>query len=86
MPQPKAVATKTKKPAETESRIATVQPGRLSGTDAALYIGIKPQTLANWRNLGRSPKYMRQGRLHGRVYYRIADLDAWIDEEHEVFD
>jgi len=29
---------------------------------------------------------MRQGRLHGRIYYKIADLDAWIEEEHEVFD
>ncbi|WP_430867441.1 helix-turn-helix transcriptional regulator [Demequina aurantiaca] len=62
----------------------TVQPGRLSGPDAALYLGVATQTLANWRNLGRGPKYMRQGRLHARVYYKIADLDAWIDEDHEV--
>ena len=78
--------TQPKGTGSAASRVRTVLPGRLSGSDAALYLGLATQTLANWRNLGRGPKYMRQGRLHGRIYYRISDLDAWIEEDHEELD
>lgn len=43
---------------------------------AAEYLGIKIQTLANWRVEGRGPKFYRVGRL---VRYRIEDLEAWIE-------
>jgi hypothetical protein len=35
-----------------------------------------PRTLANWRTLGRGPRYIRAG---GRVFYRVRDLEAWLD-------
>lgn len=43
---------------------------------AAEYLGVRPQTLANWRYLGRGPRYYRVVSL---VKYDRADLDAWLE-------
>ena len=45
--------------------------------DAAEYIGVRPQTLANWRYLGIGPRYFKLGR--GAVRYDLADLDAYLE-------
>jgi hypothetical protein len=43
---------------------------------AADYLGVQPQTLANWRYLGKGPRYFRVGQL---IKYDERDLDAWLD-------
>jgi excisionase family DNA binding protein len=44
---------------------------------AANYLGLKPQTLANWRMTGRYQlPFLRCGRL---IKYRSADLDQWLE-------
>ncbi len=43
--------------------------------DAALYIGLAPQTLAKLRVTGGSPPYFKVGR---QVVYDRADLDSWL--------
>lgn len=50
----------------------------LDPRQAAEYLRVKPQTLANWRMNGRGPEYVRLGRL---IRYRIAQLEAWIAEQ-----
>ena len=47
----------------------------LSAEQAGAYLHVNPRTLANWRVLGRGPRYVRTS----RVLYRQADLDAWLD-------
>ena len=44
---------------------------------AAAYLQVHHRTLANWRVLGRGPRYVRVGR---RPFYRRSDLDAWLNE------
>ena len=44
---------------------------------AARYIGVQPQTLANWRYLGKGPRYYRVGQL---VKYDVRDLDRWLEQ------
>ncbi len=43
---------------------------------AAEYLGIQPQTLANWRYLSKGPRFFRVGAL---VKYDERDLDAWLE-------
>lgn len=60
--------------------VATLLPARLPSAAAARYLGVSAQTLSNWRYEGRGPTYRRDGRPHSRVYYRVADLDAWLQQ------
>ena len=55
----------------------TTQTPVLNTKDAASYVGSTERTLACWRSLGRGPRFVKMGRF---VRYRIADLDAWLDE------
>ena len=49
---------------------------RMTGEQAAAYIGILPGTLATWRSTGRyAIPYQKIG---AKVFYRRADLDAWL--------
>ncbi|MBA9003775.1 helix-turn-helix transcriptional regulator [Thermomonospora cellulosilytica] len=61
--------------AATKSR---PRPGYANTDQAAAYLGVAKQTLANWRSTGRGPKFSRRGRV---VRYRWADLDAWMAGE-----
>lgn len=49
--------------------------GRLTLKDAALYLGFSPRTLRNRDGRGLAPRPLRVG---GRVFYRLAELDAFI--------
>ena len=49
----------------------------LSDIPAAEYLGLKPQTLRNWRYLGRGPAYHTLGRA---IRYSIADLQRFKDK------
>lgn len=42
--------------------------------EAARLLKSAPQTLRNWRNLGRGPKFRKHGR---KVAYTYSDLMAW---------
>ncbi len=48
----------------------------LTADQTGEYLHVNPRTLANWRVLGRGPRYVRAG---SRALYRQADLDAWLD-------
>jgi hypothetical protein len=45
----------------------------LDEKEAAYLLGLKPQTLANWRSLRRGPAYSRLG-VGGSIRYRFEDL------------
>jgi len=51
------------------------RPGYATPAEAAEYLGVARQTLANWRSLGKGPRFVRRGRL---VRYAWCDLDAWL--------
>jgi len=46
--------------------------------EAAAYLRIAPKTLFNWRVRSEGPPALKVG---GRVRYRRADLDEWLDTE-----
>lgn len=48
----------------------------LTPTEAAKWLGIAPQTLADWRSLGRGPNFVRDGRY---VVYSIEELRRYRD-------
>lgn len=50
----------------------------ISTAEAAQYLDVAEQTLANWRWLGTGPKWIRVG---GRVKYDRHQLDAWLDAQ-----
>ena len=64
----------SKSTVKTEDRLA------LANEEAAAKISVSPHTLANWRSLGIGPPYVKitPGRA-GRVLYRVADLEAWLE-------
>ncbi|RFF50168.1 helix-turn-helix transcriptional regulator [Xanthomonas campestris] len=55
---------------------AGVAPSRLKGPEAAKYLGFSHSTLEKMRHEGRGPRYVKLG---GRVFYRKADLDAYVE-------
>jgi predicted DNA-binding transcriptional regulator AlpA len=56
--------------------IGSVEPEELvSSEKAAEALGVKTQTLANWRSEKQGPRYVKVGRL---VYYRRPDISAWL--------
>ena len=46
--------------------------------DAARVLTSKARTLERWRSTGTGPRYIKVGR---RVAYRLADLEAWIEQQ-----
>ena len=56
-----------------------VTPAVLTTEEAAIYLGLSSQTLANWRVDGRGPVYLRLGRPgRPRIVYLPEDLDAFL--------
>ena len=49
--------------------------GRTARKGAAIYIGVKPATLALWQRNGIGPMPRK---IAGRVFYRAADLAAFV--------
>lgn len=55
----------------------SIPPRALDAEHAAAYLG-RPRsagTLANWRSMGKGPRYIR---VLGRPVYLIDDLDAYL--------
>ncbi len=73
-------------PALPATAAATIAPPDLTSLprsallttgEAAAALGLKPETLANWRTYGRYDlPYIRSGRL---IRYRVADVLGFID-------
>lgn len=55
-----------------------MQDRLLTSAAAAERLGISRRTLEAWRSRGGGPRFVAHSRR--LVRYRIADLDAWIDE------
>ena len=50
---------------------------KLTTREAAVHIGVKPQTLDVWRSTRRVDlPYLKIGRI---VRYRLADVDEWLE-------
>lgn len=56
-----------------------VTPATLTTKEAAVYLGLSDQTLANWRVHGEGPAYLRLGNPgRPRIVYLPEDLDAFL--------
>jgi hypothetical protein len=49
----------------------------LNDVEAAKFLSASPQTLRNWRFLGKGPTYCKRGRL---VRYSVLALISWMEE------
>lgn len=54
----------------------TQPPVRMRVPEAAKYLTLSTSTLDKMRVEGRGPRYLKIG---GRVFYRLTDLDAYIE-------
>jgi len=54
--------------------VATKARGIVSDVEASELLGLKPQTLRNWRCQSRGPAYSKIGR---RVIYAVQDLENY---------
>lgn len=46
--------------------------------EAAEYLKGNQRTLERWRSAGGGPRFVKMGRA---VRYRLADLDAWLEQQ-----
>ena len=81
MTEPKDADTETQEPvAKTKKRLRpkrNISPVVLTTEEAADYLGvIGERTLERWRLAGKGPIWVE---IEGRIGYRIADLDAYLD-------
>jgi hypothetical protein len=51
-----------------------MQSTSLTDIEAAAFLGLKPQTLRNWRHLSKGPAYSKMG---SRCRYTIEDLEKF---------
>jgi hypothetical protein len=63
-----------------DTTIAAVLDRPMNREQAAEYLGVSRVTLACWAARKTGPAYSRSGAKRGRVWYRAADLAAWLDE------
>lgn len=53
----------------------------MTPTELSEYLQIPARTLAQWRYLGRGPKYLKlEG---GHVRYRSSDVTEWLDHQRK---
>jgi hypothetical protein len=62
---------------ETKIEFKIFPDGRLDSINAAKYLGISPKTLAMMRCKGKSPEFIKRG----RIFYFKEDLDFWLMSE-----
>lgn len=53
----------------------------LNPQELADRLGTKPTVLAQWRYLGRGPKFIKTGRS---IRYRASDIEAWLDAQTQT--
>jgi hypothetical protein len=59
-------------------KVRVLPDGRLSRSDAAIFLGRKVKTLAMWSSARRGPRVIRVG---GRCFYHLDDLRRYVDGE-----
>ena len=52
----------------------------LTETEAAAYLGLKPNTLNRWRMTNSGPAFSRIGTGRGAIRYRLSELDRFITD------
>ncbi len=57
-------------------KVIVLPDGRMDRKNAAAFLGREPKTLADWQSRGVGPRSVRVG---GRVFYYLADLEAYRD-------
>lgn len=62
----------------TQANITVMPNGLVSRKDAALFLGRKPKTLAEWKHLGIGPQAVI---IRHRAFYRLTDLQAFVAGE-----
>jgi predicted DNA-binding transcriptional regulator AlpA len=50
----------------------------LTQEDLATELGMKPQSLADWRHRGVGPRFVKLGQL---VRYRRSDVENWLNSQ-----
>ncbi len=58
-------------------QVQMLHDGRMDTENAALYLGLKPKTLAMMRCSGSGPRFIKKG----RVFYYQEDLDGWLNDD-----
>lgn len=61
-------SARSKDSAPAQQNLDTASSGR--------FLGVSGRTLEAWRSQGKGPPYVR---LHGRIVYRLRDLEAWLE-------
>jgi hypothetical protein len=59
-------------------RVRVLPDGRMDRSNAAKYLGRRPQTLAIWAMNGKGPRPHNVG---GRAFYYLDELDAYVAAE-----
>ncbi len=59
----------------SQIEVSILPDGRMNTTNAAIYLGLSPKTLAMMRCAATGPKFVKRG----LVFYFKADLDEWLD-------
>jgi len=49
----------------------------LTGRELAAWLAVPHAVLANWRYLGKGPKFIKIGR---NIRYRKSDVETWLEE------
>lgn len=67
---------------DSQSAPAKLVRPMLAPMQAAIYLGVAPKTLANWRSGGGGPRFVRLScsgapSSRGSIRYPIAELEAW---------
>ena len=52
------------------------KPNLVNTKQASVYVGLSPITLSRMRREHVGPRFLRLGK---RVYYRLEDLNSWLD-------
>jgi len=57
-----------------EIKVSVLPDGRMDTENSALYVGLKPKTMAMMRCSGEGPEFIKRG----KVFYFKDALDRWI--------
>ena len=62
----------------THEPLESVLSPLLTAREAGRYLHLNARTLANWRALGKGPRFIRSG---SRALYRQSELERWLDAQ-----
>ena len=65
----------------SKEMVRILPDGRISRADAALYIGVSPNTMRAWDVSGRHDDLFQKLTVAGRVYYRFEQIVAFVEAQ-----